>query len=81
MIKFELYSNLKGINPVRKKKEAFGFSPKETRGRIEQNITKCTFLQRRDGQYERKFIALCFLADLQYTLAYISLYFLFGLNK
>ncbi len=48
-------------------KKAFGFSPEATRGQIEQNITKCTFLQSRAGQYEKKFISLYFLADLQYT--------------
>ncbi len=50
--KFELYSNIKVINSVRKK--AFGFSPEATRERIKQNITKCTFLQNRAGQYEQK---------------------------
>ncbi len=64
--KFELYSNLKGIHLVRKKK-VFGFSPEATRGRIELNITKCTFLQNRAGEYVQKFISLYFLADLRYT--------------
>ncbi len=47
--------NLKGINSVREKKY-FGFSPEATRGRIEQNITKCTFLQSRAGQYEKFYL-------------------------
>ncbi len=45
----------------------FGFSPEATRGRIEQNITKCTFLQNRAGQYEQKFISLYFCPNLRYT--------------
>ncbi len=67
ILKYYQNSNLKGINSVREKKKAFGFSPEATRGRIELNITKCTFLQSRVGQYEQKFISLYFLADLRYT--------------
>ncbi len=66
--------NLKGINSFRKKK-AFGFSPEATRGRIEQNITKCTFLQIRARQYEHKFISLYFLADLRY-MVHISVFWI-----
>ncbi len=53
LLKYDQYSNLKGINSVREKK-AFGFSPEATKGRIELNITKCTFLPSRAGQYEQK---------------------------
>ncbi len=66
LYKFNIYSHLKGINSVRKKK-AFGFSPEVTRGQIELNITKCTFLQNKARQYEQKFIALYFCPDLRYT--------------
>ncbi len=66
ILKYYKNWNLKGINSVRKKK-AFGFSPEAPRGRIELNITKCTFLQSRTGQYEQKLISQYFLADLQYT--------------
>ncbi len=45
--------------------------------RIELNITKCTVLQSKAGQYEQKIISWYFLADLRYTV-HISV---FGLNK
>ncbi len=60
--KFELYSNLKGINSVRKKR--FWLL---SWGHIEQNITKCTFFQSRAGQHEQKLISLYFCPDLRYT--------------
>ncbi len=44
----------------------FGFSPEATRGRKEPNITKCTFLQSRAGQYEQKNIFLYFCPYLRY---------------
>ncbi len=66
IIKFKLYSNLKDKHSARKNK-AFGFSPEATRGRIEQNLTNCTFLQSRAGQYEQKLISLYFCPDLRYT--------------
>ncbi len=48
-------------------KNTFAFSPEDTRGRIELNITKCTFLQSRAGQYEQKFLYQYFCPDLRYT--------------
>ncbi len=72
--KFELYSNLKGINSIREKK-TFVFSPEATRGRIEENVTKCTFLQCRTAQYEQTFISLYFLADLLY-MVHISVFWI-----
>ncbi len=44
VLKYDQYSNLKGIISVRKKK-AFGFFPEATRGRIEQNITNACFFK------------------------------------
>ncbi len=60
-------------NLIKKNKKAFVFSPEATRGRIELNMTKCTFLQSTAGQYEQTFISLYFW--LICGIRYISLYF------
>ncbi len=57
-------------------KNAVGFSPEATREHIKLNITKCTLLQSRAGQYEQKFISLNFLADLRYTVTYLGILYL-----
>ncbi len=62
MIKIRIIFEFKRHKFNNKKKKAFVFSPEA----IELNITKCTFLQSRAGQYEQLFISLYFWAFAVY---------------